>query len=131
MSVELVFIKVLKVFVIDIFFIVDLLLEMIGVRMVNGMASTRTKIGISARFSATVTKFATYIDPMRPQTKSASFWNKSGPGRSPQMIMPPSRKSVWTRMVSPSWRLISAKVSWLPIVTFPYIKMKFSVPSLV
>ena len=32
-------------------------MKMIGVRMVNGIASTRTKIGISAKFSNTVTKF--------------------------------------------------------------------------
>ena len=67
---------------------------MIGVRMVNGIARTRTKIGISAKFSITVTKFATYIDPIRPHTKSGCSANKSGPGRNPQIIMPPSRIAV-------------------------------------
>ena len=31
---------------------------------------------------------------MRPQTKSGCSVNSSGPGRSPQMIMPPSRIAV-------------------------------------
>ena len=42
---------------------------MIGVRIENGIASTRTS-GIIARFNKTVTKFATYIEPIRPHTKS-------------------------------------------------------------
>ena len=67
---------------------------MMGVRIVNGIARTRTKTGIKARFKTTVTKFATYIDPIRPQTKSGRSANSRGPGRSPQIIIPPSSMAV-------------------------------------
>ena len=68
--------------------------QIIGVRIVNGIARTRTKTGISAIFKTTATKLATYIDPISPQTKSGCCVNNSGPGRSPQIIIPPNRIAV-------------------------------------
>ena len=67
---------------------------MIGVRIENGIAKTRTKIGIIARYNKTVTKFATYIEPISPHTKSGCSANNNGPGRSPQIIIPPSKMAV-------------------------------------
>ena len=69
-------------------------MKIIGVRIENGIANTRTKIGIIARFNKTVTKFATYIEPIRPHTKSGCSENNNGPGRSPQIIIPPSNIAV-------------------------------------
>ena len=62
--------------------------------MVNGKVSTLTNTGMNARLISTVTKLAIYSEPMSPQTKSGCSVNSSGPGRRPQIIMPPNKIAV-------------------------------------
>ena len=68
--------------------------NMIGARMVNDSLRTETNNGMKAMLMITVNKFAMYRLPISPHTKSGLLTNSSGPGRSPQMIIPPSRIAV-------------------------------------
>src|SRR5690606_2352909 len=62
---------------------------MIGPMMENGAFKIDEKIGMVVSTSTTATTLATYIEAIRPQTKSDCSMNSMGPGCSPHIISPP------------------------------------------
>ncbi len=62
--------------------------------MVNGMRRIAMNAGMNRMLITSVMALAVYRLEISPHTKSLCSMNSIGPGRSPQMIMPPSSTAV-------------------------------------
>src|SRR3972149_10605333 len=65
-----------------------------GMRMLYGILSARTYMGMKAMLRMSSMTLAMYCEAMSPHTNSGFFSNRSGPGRSPHIMSPPSMMAV-------------------------------------